>query len=102
MADKQLTDEDMSAASHIYMSQYLTRIEGYGWGMVLTPRADGSCRISMRSLPGSVNVRDLQERLGAGSGHDRAAGGAFKDVSEPSECIARVLEFMKANKPVLN
>jgi bifunctional oligoribonuclease and PAP phosphatase NrnA len=93
------TDEDMSAASHIYMSQYLTRIRGYSWGFVITPRSDGGCRMSSRSLPESVNVRDLSERLGIGGGHDRASGGNFKDCPEPVDCIAKVLQFMETNKP---
>lgn len=94
------TDEDMSAASHIYMSQYLPRIEGYGWGIVVTPRTDGGCRQSGRSLPTSVNVRDLHERLGVGSGHDRAAGGAFAE-SDPKACIAKVLAFMQSEQPLI-
>jgi len=95
------SDEDISAASAIYIGQYLTRVEGYVWGFVITPRSDGGCRMSSRSLPGSVNVRDLHERLGIGSGHDRAAGGAFKEISNPSECINRVLDWMKENTPLL-
>jgi bifunctional oligoribonuclease and PAP phosphatase NrnA len=95
------TDEDMSAASHLYLGSYLPRIEGYSWGFVVTPRTDGTCRVSSRSLPHSVNVRLLHESMSIGGGHDRAAGGSFKDISEPTECIARVLEFMKANKPTL-
>lgn len=101
MQDGSYTDEDMSAASHIFMSQYLKRVEGYGWGFVVTPRSDNQCRISMRSLPDSVNVRDLQERLGTGSGHNRAAGGAFKDIADSKECVAEVFQFMQNNKPVL-
>ena len=98
------TDEDISAASHMYMGMYLTRMYGYAWGFVLTPRNDGSMRISSRSLPGSVNVRLFFEGLGVGSGHDRASGGAFKKETadrEVAECIAKTLEWMKNNKPVL-
>lgn len=94
------TDEDVSAASHIYMGQYLPRVEGYEWGFVITPRSDGSCRMSGRSLPQSVNVRDLHERLGIGSGHDRASGGYFKE-SDVSACIATVFDWMKGNKPLI-
>jgi nanoRNase/pAp phosphatase (c-di-AMP/oligoRNAs hydrolase) len=94
------TDEDMSAASHIYMGQYLPRVEGYPWGFVVTPRVGGGCRISGRSLPGSVNVRVLYESLGIGSGHNRAAGGAW-DTPEPSECIKAVFDWMAHHAPVL-
>ncbi len=94
------SDEDVSAASHIYMGQYLPRVEGYGWGFVITPRTDKTCRMSGRSLPGSVNVRDLHERLGVGGGHDRASGGYFSE-SDPSVCIKNVLEWMKSNTPLI-
>ncbi|HSE56503.1 MAG TPA: DHH family phosphoesterase [Candidatus Paceibacterota bacterium] len=94
------SDEEMSAASHVYLSYYLPRITGYNWGFVISPRSDGECRMSSRSLPKSVNVRVLHERLGIGSGHDRAAGGAFKE-SDPEECIKKVLEWMKQNEPAI-
>jgi phosphoesterase RecJ-like protein len=98
------TDEDMSAASHIYMGQYLPRVLGYGWGFVLTPRSDGGVRMSGRSLATSVNVRDMHERLGIGSGHDRAAGGNFKKETvdrEPKQCIVEVLSWMEHNTPLI-
>ncbi len=94
------SDEDMSAASHIYMSQYLPRIEGYTWGLVATPRADGSTRISGRSLPGSVNVRELMERMQIGGGHDRASGGYMADTN-PETGVEKVIEWMKLGKPVI-
>lgn len=90
------SDEDMSAASHIYMGQYLTRVEGYRWGFVVTPRNDGGCRQSARSLPESVNVRDFHERLGIGSGHNRAAGGSVVE-SEPTVWRDHVLLWMRDN-----
>ncbi|MDB5188414.1 MAG: recombinase RecJ [Candidatus Nomurabacteria bacterium] len=98
------TDEDMSAASHIYMGQYLTRVQGYEWGFVMTPRSDGGVRMSGRSLSTSVNVRDMHERLGVGSGHDRAAGGNFKPENidrEPQQCIVEVLDWMEHNTPLI-
>ena len=98
------SDEDMSGASHIYMGQYLPRIHGYDWGLVLTPRADGGVRMSGRSLGGSVNVRDMFERMGVGGGHDRASGAAFKRETvdrEPKQCIVEVLTWMSNNAPLL-
>jgi nanoRNase/pAp phosphatase (c-di-AMP/oligoRNAs hydrolase) len=98
------SDEDMSAASHIYMGQYIPRVLGYNWGFVITPRADGSARMSSRSLGSSVNVRMLHEMLGIGSGHDRAAGGAFKKQTvdrEPKQCIVEVLDWMGHNAPTV-
>lgn len=99
------SDEDVSVASHIYMGQYLKSVKGYSWGFVMTPRYNGSCRISLRSLPGSVNVRDMMERMGVGGGHDRASGGTFMkeaaDACDAKECIAKVAEWMKTNKPAI-
>ncbi len=97
-------DEDMSAASHIYIGQYLPRVEGYGWGFVLTPRTDGGVRMSGRSLGTSVNVRDFHERLGIGGGHDRASGGNFPKETvdrEPKQCIVEVLDWMEHNTPLI-
>lgn len=96
----QFSDEDISAASHIYLSQYLPRIEGQPWGFVCSPRSDGGTRVSSRSNAGSVNVRVLHEQLGIGGGHDRAAGGNFPGV-DPEICITTILEWMKNNKPMV-
>lgn len=96
----QYSDEDMSAASHIYMGQYLPRVEGYGWGFVLTPRADGAIRISTRALPGTVNVRVMLETMGIGGGHDRASGGSFKDMTV-QQSLEKILDWIKTNKPAI-
>lgn len=95
------TDEDMSAASHIHIGQYVTRIGGYSWGLVLTPRADGTTRVSGRSLPGSVNVRDMFQRMEIGGGHDRASGATIK-TSDTNEALAQILDWMHSNKPNIN
>lgn len=96
-----IDDEDISAATHIYMGQYLVRIDGYTWGFIISPRNDGTCRMSGRSLTGSVNVRDMHERLGVGGGHDRASGGYFEE-SDPSDCVQKVLTWMEQNKPLID
>jgi phosphoesterase RecJ-like protein len=99
------SDEDMSAASHIYMGQYLPRIQGQTWGFVCSPRSDGGVRMSSRSLVGSVNVRIFAEMQNIGGGHDRAAGANFKSINgekiEVVPCIEKVLEFMKNNTPTI-
>lgn len=94
------SDEDMSTASHIYMGQYLPRIEGYEWGIVATPRSDGGTRVSARSLVGSVNVRDLFEKMQIGGGHDRASGAHIPNTNSEM-AIQKVIEWMKNNKPML-
>ncbi len=100
------SDEDMSAASHIYLSQYLPRIQNQSWGFVFSPRSDGGVRMSSRSNADSVNVRIFHEKMGIGGGHDRASGANFikedGDIMSIDECLNFVLEFMKNNKPVLS
>lgn len=71
------TDNQASEACHVYMAEYLRLIEGYRWGFVATPKKT-EISVSFRSLPGSVNVRAIVERLDIGGGHDRAAGSGFK------------------------
>ena len=98
------TDSDVSEASHIYMSHYLRMIEDYPWGFVITPKLNGDCGISGRSLPKNVSVRDVMERMKLGGGHDRAAGGTFKradgDVSV-KDSVEKVLSWIKNNKPAI-
>lgn len=98
------SEEDISAAAHIYIGQYLTKVQGQQWGFVVTPRADGSGKLHCRSLPGSVNVRDVCERMASGGGHDRAAGGtiAASDTGyDGKEFVEKVLDWMKQNKPLI-
>lgn len=101
----QFTDEDMSAASHIYIGQYLPRVEGQPWGFVATPRSDGGVRVSGRSLPGSVNVRDMFESMGIGGGHDRASGANFPAIKgepmESSVVVEKLFAWMRDNSPIL-
>lgn len=97
-------DSDISEASHIYMSHYLRTIEDYPWGFVITPKLNGDCGVSGRSLPKSVSVRDMMERMKLGGGHDRAAGGTFKKVGDDvnvKDCVGKVLSWIKNNKPVI-
>ena len=105
MEKNNFSDEDMSAASHIYMGQYLPRIAGQAWGFVFSPRSDGGVRMSSRSLSGSVNVRVFAEMQNIGGGHDRAAGANFKSSNgekiEVAPCIEKVLEFMKNTEPTI-
>ena len=105
MEKNNFSDEDMSAASHIYMSQYLRCIENQQWGFVFSPRNDGGVRMSSRSLSGSVNVRVFSEALCIGGGHDRASGANFKPENDEkmqvAPCIEKVLEFMKTTKPII-
>ncbi len=99
------SDLEVAEASGIYAGHYIRRLEGYKWGFILTPRGEGDCRISFRSLPGSINVRKIVEDMGIGGGHDRAAGGGFKKADyagenglvSVGESKERVLAWLEAN-----
>ncbi|TRZ53281.1 hypothetical protein D4S03_02025 [bacterium] len=98
------TDIETSEASYLYSTEYIRTIEGNVWGFVVAPKNNGDIYISCRSLPGSVNVRDLMERMGIGGGHHRASGGTFAKTDQPLDvvpCIERILNWLKANSPVL-
>jgi len=99
--DGKYTDSEISEGNHLYMSNYLRMIEGHTWGFVTTPKNNGECGISGRSLPKSVSVRDLMERMKIGGGHDRAAGGTFKNEKDVKNCINKVVEWTKNNKPII-
>lgn len=98
------SEVEISAGSAMYIGKYLRSVSGYPWGFVATPKDEG-CKFSFRSMPGSVNVRDMVERIGIGGGHDRAAGAAFKKTDVPvsvEQGIQNMFDWMKANKPELN
>lgn len=94
------TDSQISEGSGIFVAQYIRQIKNNTWGFVVKPSADGSCSFSFRSLPGSVNVRDLTERMGIGGGLDRASGAKVK-IEEPEKAIKYITDWMKNNLPVL-
>lgn len=98
-------DSEIKEANHVYMSNYIRGIEGFPWGFVLTPKDNGDCGISFRSLPQSVNVRILAEQMKIGGGHDRAAGGEFKKEEKEQDvkkCLEKIIKWIKQNKPVIN
>ncbi len=97
-----LEDNEVSESSHIYTSHYLRIITGYPWGFIITPRSNGQFNISLRSLPKCVSVRIMMEDMGKGGGHDRAAGGTFKDKASSEECITEIIAWTKDHQPVIN
>jgi phosphoesterase RecJ-like protein len=98
--ENNLTDAQLSQSSGIF-TPYLKGLKGIEWGVVVTPRLeDGSCKLSFRSIPNSVSVRDLAERMKIGGGHDRAAGAAIRRL-KPEEAINILKDWMSANEPVI-
>ncbi|MEX2032937.1 MAG: DHH family phosphoesterase [Candidatus Colwellbacteria bacterium] len=105
-ADKNnLTDREIGEAAEIYTAYFIRRVAGYKWGFSIRPKTSGECSVSFRSLPEGVNVREIAEQMEIGGGHDRAAGGTFREenkVLDAKECLEKVLEWLKDNKPVRN
>ncbi len=97
-----LSDNNLSEAAHIYMDHYLRTIANCPWGFIITPKSDGSCSISFRSLPKHVNVRSVVETMRIGGGHDRASGGTFKSINgekvNPLKCYEQLKVWMNSNK----
>ena len=87
--------EIVSEANDLFR-YYLTNLKGVSWGFVVIPSGRGS-KISLRSIPGSVNVRELAEDMGIGGGHDNASGGFIE--KEPAEAIKTILSHLKKNEP---
>ncbi len=97
------TDEEMSSASHVYMSNYLRAIEGYSWGFVVTPR-ENSFKVSGRSRPESVDVNGLFQSMNIGGGHTRAAGGEFPKsdiLKDSTDCAELILDWLKTHSVLL-
>jgi bifunctional oligoribonuclease and PAP phosphatase NrnA len=106
MEEGKYSDIELKGAGLIYIGAFLRTIKGHPWGFVITPRDIGTCEVSFRSLPRSVNVREVSERMQIGGGHDRAAGGTFKPTGDKKldvqECLEKLEDWMKNNKPVLS
>lgn len=96
---RETTDEERSSGSHMFVS-WTKRIDDVSWGFVLTPRSEGKIAASFRSTPGSVNVKDVAERMDIGGGHVRAAGGRFEDITA-EEAADATLDWMEDTEPEL-
>lgn len=92
---KDANDDQISEAAHQFVS-YALQVDTIDWAFVVTPRSDGSSKLSFRSLPHSVNVKDLATKMGIGGGHDRAAGGRFESTA-PADAAEQVLAWCKAH-----
>jgi nanoRNase/pAp phosphatase (c-di-AMP/oligoRNAs hydrolase) len=74
--------DHLRLAKDVYQGVFLRKIEGYGWGFVVTPVTEDEFSVSLRSVPGQVNVRLIAEQRDGG-GHNLAAG--IKRVLTKSE-----------------
>jgi nanoRNase/pAp phosphatase (c-di-AMP/oligoRNAs hydrolase) len=95
------TDLELTKGSAHYKDDFLRTIEDHPWGFMVRATPQGPVAISCRSLPGSVNVREVMERMQLGGGHDRAAGGEVKN-STVDAVVDQILDWMRHNKPTLS
>lgn len=96
---REYDDEERSSGAHMFVS-WAKRVDNVTWGFVYTPRSQGKVAASYRSVPGSVNVQDVAERMDVGGGHVRAAGARFEDMSA-AEAVDKTLSWMDDHDPVL-
>lgn len=95
------TDLELTKGSAHYKDGFLRTVENHPWGFMVRATPKGIVAISGRSLPGSVNVRDVMERMQLGGGHDRAAGGEVK-ASTTEAVVNQILDWIQHNKPTLS
>ncbi len=97
------SDADLSVGMSAYTADFNKTLSDVPWGISLYPQKDGSIKASLRSRPGSVNVRVIAETMGLGKGHDGASGMVFPSNGEtlqPAEAVEEFLEFLKTHTPV--
>lgn len=93
------SDEERSSGAHMFVS-WPKRLDDTTWGFVMTPRSHDKVAVSYRSMPGSVNVQDVAERMDVGGGHVRAAGARFEDMSAEA-AVQETLDWIRSHEPVL-
>jgi len=95
-AKYKLSSSNLDEARNMF-KWMLKSVKGVPWGFVVEEKGD-NCGVSFRSLPKSVDVRDIVDRLGIGGGHPRAAAGSFKNMNA-REAMKILEDWMKTNKP---
>jgi bifunctional oligoribonuclease and PAP phosphatase NrnA len=95
------TSLEVDEAAGIFTS-YLTSINEAGWGIVARPSGE-RVKVSLRAKPNTINVREIAERMGKGSGHDLSAGIKFDpqngEVPDVRSCLLEITGFLKENRP---
>lgn len=92
---------EIKAAADIYINTYAKSVVGVNWGMLIYPNiAQGNYNLTLRSLPGGVNVRQLAGDLLSGGGHILAAGGKFSSSESIDQAINKIRSFLESTAPV--
>lgn len=89
-------------ASDIF-TDYLKAMRNVTWGFVARNYSQ-IVKVSLRSRIGSVNVREVAEGMGRGSGHDNSAGAKFTGLQEKQVDVSKVVEeiknWLEQNNPI--
>lgn len=97
-----IPNEQVKEGVNLYIWTFSMLQQQVSWSLTFYP-TDKGVKVSARSLPGSVNVRLLLERLAVGSGHDRAAGGSWTgETLRVEETVKEVLDWLGNNEVVLD
>lgn len=85
------------AAKNIFINNSLAGARGKNWGFCVTPSmtlGDGHYDVSFRSLPGTVNVAMICQKINDGGGHENAAGTSI-EASTIEEALDLVKQAIK-------
>jgi phosphoesterase RecJ-like protein len=100
LSEANFSYKELHHATDIFTGQLLS-VANITWGIMIYPKSENEYGLSMRSLPGSVNVRLLAETLGVGGGHDRAAGGTFTHASlTAADQLHQLLQWLSEHDPI--
>jgi phosphoesterase RecJ-like protein len=87
---------------NLYIASFAMLQQDVTWSLVFYG-TDTEIKVSARSRPGSVNVRKLMEAMEIGSGHDRAAGGAWKESGvSVGDKVDQLVDWLKQRPPILD
>lgn len=95
-----VSENDIKEGCDIFVATFTKTLNDVPWGMLFYPGSEGEVKVSLRSRPGSVNVRKFAEELGLGGGHNGASGMKIVEpgkVLEPSESMHVLFDWMQNN-----
>lgn len=98
MVNNGFSEQEIKSGSNIFMAQYGKIMTDVSWTINAYPLVSGGVKISLRSRPGSVNVKEFVSRIGTGGGHPGAAGTNFipngNEQLEVQPYLQKVLDLM--------
>jgi nanoRNase/pAp phosphatase (c-di-AMP/oligoRNAs hydrolase) len=100
---KGLTDEDLKEGCDIYVGTFGKSMTDVLWGFIFYPTPKGDVKVSLRSRPGGVNVREFAQSMGIGGGHNGASGMTIAAPEgqklSPKEQLTVLTDWMRTHEP---